>query len=318
MSKIPMSENVIDARGLTKFFGDKCAVDRLDLQVPRGCVFGFLGRNGSGKSTTLRMLLGLEEPTRGEAEVLGHDCRRLPPSLRERIGYMPEAHPAYGWMTVAQFARFQSQFYPHWNAKLFDAVIDHFSLAPAARANNLSRGERAGLCLAAVIAPEPELLILDDPALGLDPFARRALLEAMVQLTRNRERTIVFSSHLLADVERVADEIAILDHSVLRARCRLDTFRERVKSYVLRFDEKAPPVPEFPGLLRAIRTEREVRLTAVNAHNDVRGAIAGLPSAGVEELEIPLEEAFIDYLGRQGERTMLLAEESDGGEEDRL
>ena len=191
---------VIHTRGLTRYFGAKPAVYDLNLEVPRGCVFAFLGRNGSGKTTTIRMLLGLLEPTRGEGSVLGHDIRVLPPAARARIGYLTEDHQLYGWMTVRECSEFQSQFYPRWNEKVFHGVIGHFNLKPTARVKDLSRGERAGLCLGLTLAPEPELLILDDPALGLDPVAHRSLIESMIYLTRRSDRTIFFSSHQLADV----------------------------------------------------------------------------------------------------------------------
>src|SRR5262249_39508684 len=121
---------VIQARGLTRYFGRKCAVDGLSLAVPRGSVFAFIGRNGAGTTTTIRMLLGLLEPTRGSSTILGHDSAVLPPEARARIGYMAEGHPVYAWMRLAQYARFQSGFYPRWNRDIFSAVIDHFAIDP--------------------------------------------------------------------------------------------------------------------------------------------------------------------------------------------
>ena len=177
-------EPVIRTKGLTRYFGSRRAVYELNLEVPQGCVFAFLGRNGSGKTTTIRMLLGLLQPTRGEGTILGHDIRAIPPAAKARIGYLTEEHQIYGWMDVRQSAAFQSQFYAKWKEKVFQGVIDHFGLKPNARVKDLSRGERAGLCLALTLAPDPDLLILDDPALGLDPVARRSLIESMIYLTR--------------------------------------------------------------------------------------------------------------------------------------
>src|SRR5664280_2082721 len=152
---------VIRTQGLTRYFGGKPAVYDLNLEVPRGCVFAFLGRNGSGKTTTIRMLLGLLQPTRGEGTILGYDIRALPPEARARIGYLTEEHQLYCWMSVRACGDFQSRFYPAWNEKIFRGIIGHFGLRPAALVKSLSRGERAGLCLALTLAPEPELLILD-------------------------------------------------------------------------------------------------------------------------------------------------------------
>jgi ABC-2 type transport system ATP-binding protein len=302
-----MTDIIIQTNNLTRYFGRKCAVANLSLSVPRGSVFGFLGRNGSGKTTTIRMLLGLLEPTRGSATVMDHDSRRLPPEVRARIGYLAESHPIYGWMRVAECNRFQSRFYSHWNHDIFHAVVEHFRLDPKAPAKTLSRGERAGLCLALTLAPEPELLILDDPVLGLDPVARRSLLESMIYLTGKEDRTILFSSHLLSDVERVADHIAILDRSVLRACCSLETFRQRVRQYLLDFAGTPPPVPAMGGLLQAFRTNNQIRVTLVDVTDQSQAAMRALNPLHIEEVPISLEDAFISYLSERGEKSFFLS-----------
>ena len=183
------------------------------------------------------MLLGLSEPTRGSSSVFGHDSQHLPPEAIARIGYMSESHTLYESMTVRQCGAYQARFYSRWNPNVFDSVAGHFHLDPSTKAGDLSRGERAGLSLAITLAPEPELLILDDPAIGLDPVARRSLLESMIYITRDSERTIFFSSHLLDDVERVADHIAILDRSVLRVLCPVDMFRAAIRQFTLHFPD---------------------------------------------------------------------------------
>jgi ABC-2 type transport system ATP-binding protein len=299
---------VIRTQGLTRYFGAKPAVYDLNLEVPRGCVFAFLGRNGSGKTTTIRMLLGLLQPTRGEGSILGHDIRSLPPEARARIGYLTEEHQLYDWMRVKECGGFQSQFYPRWNEKIFRGVIGHFNLKPTARVKDLSRGERAGLCLGLTLAPEPELLVLDDPAMGLDPVAHRSLMESMVYLTRRSDRTIFFSSHQLADVERVADYIAILDRSVLRMCCSLETFRNSVQQVRLRFPGPPPPLPDIPGLLQAFRAEGELRLTCVHYGATTEKALRALAPAQMEMVPLSLEDAFISYLGERGEKSFILSE----------
>ncbi len=299
---------VIHTRELTRYFGRKCAVQGLNLEVPRGSVFAFLGRNGSGKTTTIRMLLGLLAPTRGEAAVLGCDSQALTPEKRARIGYLTEEHQLYGWMTVRQEADFQSAFYPRWNGKIFQGVIDHFGLKAETRVKDLSRGERAGLCLALTLAPDPELLILDDPALGLDPVARRSLVESMIYLTRRSDRTIFFSSHNMADVERVADYIAVLDYSVLRACCPLESFRASVQEVRLAFSGAPPPLPKIPGLLHATRLEHELRVTCVHYNGATEQALKDLSPKTMEILPLGLEDAFISYLGERGEKSFILAD----------
>jgi ABC-2 type transport system ATP-binding protein len=303
-------ENVIVARLLTRHFGRKAAVRDLDLAVPRGSVFALLGRNGAGKTTAIRILMGLLEPTRGSAEVLGAQCRSIPPEVRGRIGYLTEGHPVIPWMRVGELGRFQSRFHRSWNDSVFRAVTAHFRLDPSARAGTLSRGERAGLCLALTLAPEPDLLVLDDPALGLDPVARRSLLEALIYSIRKEGRTILFSSHLLSDVERVADHVAVLHEGVLRAHCPMETFRSRVHRYLLKFPGDPPRIESFPGSLQLVRGARDLLVTAVAACEGPPEALRGLGVA-IEEVPLSLEDAFLAYLGERGERTLLAGEPDD-------
>ena len=204
--------------GLTKYYGSRCVVNSVSLSIPAGTVFGFLGRNGAGKSTTIRMLMGFVQPTCGTAELLGHEVSSLPAKLRGRIAYLAEGHPLYGWMTVAEAVRFSRAFHvDRWNQPLLDQILDHFELPSRSKVRRLSHGQRAQLALALAIAPDPDLLILDDPTLGLDTVARRDFLVSLIQLIQRQGRTILFSSHILSDVERVADRIGILVDGVLRS-----------------------------------------------------------------------------------------------------
>jgi ABC-2 type transport system ATP-binding protein len=298
---------VIETHNLTRYFGSKCAVDTISLSVPRGSVFAFIGRNGAGKTTTIRMILGLLEPTRGTSTILGYESNKLPPEARARVGYMAEGHPVYAWMRVGQYEGFQRGFYEHWSHQIFASVIDYFNISTRTKAGHLSHGQRAGLHLAMTLAIEPEILMLDDPATGLDPSARRSLLEAMIYFTRNRERTIFFSTHLLDDVERVADYVAVLDYSVLRVCCSADTFRERVRRLVARFTGEPPRnLPPIPGLLRATRTENELSLIIANFNGRTEHDLEALGALAVDEQPISLEDALIAHVGRQGDKSFLL------------
>ena len=300
---------VIETHALTKYFGTRKAVDALTMAVPRGSVFAFLGRNGSGKTTTIRMLLGLSGPTRGSSRVLGHDSQSLSPEVRARIGYMSESHSLYDSLTVRQNGEYQSRFYPRWNERIFQAVIGHFRLDPRTKAEQLSRGERAGLALAITLAPEPELLVLDEPAIGLDPVARRSLLESMIYVTRGSNRTIFFSSHLLEDVERVADHLAILDRSILRACCPVETFRSHVTQFLLRYAANVVPpatLPGLPGLLQVRRSMGELRLTFAAAGQNTHEALRSLGAVSIEEAPVGFDDALVGYLGDRREQGFFL------------
>ena len=301
-----VNDNIIETHNLTRYYGKNCVVNELNLSVPRGCVFGLLGRNGAGKSTTLRMLIGLLEPTRGSAQVLGHDCTKLTPEVRGRIGYLSESHCVYRWMRVREFGEFQKNTFPRWNQSLFDNILEHFRLRPEQKAGELSRGQRGGLCLAATLATEPELIILDDPALGLDPIARRSLLQAILFASQTGNQTIIFSSHQLADVERVADHIAVMHLGSLRACCPLESFRERVRRYIIRHTGESPKLPEIAGLLDVFRMPGEVSLTVANPDSDLLQTLKKLDVQSVEEQPISLEDAFISYAGEREEKSLFM------------
>jgi len=296
----------IEIDHLTKYYGKREIVRDLSLTVPTGCIYGFLGRNGMGKTTTIRVLLGFEDPTRGSTRVLGEDSQKLTPETRARIGYLPEGHHVYGWMTVKECGQFQASFFKNWNQDIFESVVSHFRLTPKMKAGHLSRGQRAGLCLAMTLAPEPELLVLDDPALGLDPVARRSLLQSMLYVTRQPNRTILFSSHLLSDVERVADRIAILDGGVLRADCTVEYFRNHLRHYVLKFREEAPPTPAIPGLLESLRTEKELAITLANPTPESISLLEALNPQSIDPVDMTLEDAFVSYVGERGEKSLFL------------
>ncbi len=191
-----MSDAVIRFDRLTRWYGERRALHDLTLDVPRGSVFALLGRNGAGKTTALRCLLGLQRPTRGRAEILGMPCDRIPPEARARIGFVAEGQALVPWMPIAMLRDFQRDTLPGFDAARFDGHIDRLGLDPKARVKHLSRGQRAQVALALALAPDPEVVVLDDPAMGLDPVVRREFLEAMIELVQGAGRTVLFTSHI--------------------------------------------------------------------------------------------------------------------------
>jgi len=292
-----MIDIVLETRGLTKYYGSKLALDYFDLEVPRGCICGFVGRNGAGKTTAIKILVGLLKPTFGSAAVFGFDCRQLTPQVRQRIGYVSEGHHLIGWMSIAQTAKFQKRFFGRqWDDRLFADMIDYFELSGKQKVKHLSNGQRAQVSLALALAPNPELLIMDDPTLGLDTAIRRQFLEGMIELIMREGRTILFSSHILGDVERVADRLIVIDRGVLRADCTLEQFRTAVKKVVAVFENTAPAEVDIEGLLHCRRTEKQLELVLVGTSNDQITAWAG--KAKAKEYQIAamnLEDQFIEY-----------------------
>lgn len=288
-------QDAISTHRLTKYYGKKCVVDSLCLRVPAGCVYGLLGRNGAGKSTTIKMLTGMVHPDSGRAELLGEDVATLTPRTRARIAYLAEGHPLYKWMTVKEAVSFTLSYYPEADRKIAEQILDHFGLSPGAKIGRLSKGQRAQVSLALAIAPDPELLILDDPTLGLDTNVRRDFLESMIHIIQERGRTILFSSHILGDIERVADRVGVMVDGVLRVDCPVEHFKSSISKVVAEFDREPPQMPPCPGLLSdwMVGTRRE--LVFVGYGPEQGSAVEALQPRHIEVLELNLEDAFIEY-----------------------
>jgi ABC-2 type transport system ATP-binding protein len=294
--KGPLLTHAIVTDRLTKYYGSRCVVNGLNLRVPTGSVYGFLGRNGAGKSTTIKMLLGMVQPNYGRVELLGNDISVLLPELRGRIAYLAEGHALYGWMTIAEATRFMRSFHPgRWNQPLLDQILDHFELPLRAKIRRLSHGQRANVALALAIAPDPDLLVLDDPTLGLDTVARRDFLMSMIHLIARQGRTILFSSHILGDVERVADRIGILVDGVLRVDCPTERFKQSISKVILEFAARPPAFPGCAGLVQAWEVGRRLELVIVDFGPSQRAVIESLAPLAWDSVGLNLEDAFVDY-----------------------
>jgi ABC-2 type transport system ATP-binding protein len=236
---------IIATDKLTKRFGDKTVVNRLQLAVPQGAIFALLGDNGAGKSTTIRMLTGLLPPDGGQATILGQDCWSAAIALRHRVGYVPEKPRFYDWMTVREIGWFTGGFHQGGFLNNYLEHIDSFGLDPKSKLRNLSKGGYAKVGLALAMAPDPEVLILDEPTSGLDLFTRRDFLTSMIDLAGDG-RTILLSSHAIAEIERVVSHVGFLAGGTLLLAAPLDELRARFIRLRLRSDEAAPD-PEILG-----------------------------------------------------------------------
>src|SRR5690606_5025324 len=240
---------VIETRALSKRYGRKLALDSLDLRIPRGRIHAIVGANGAGKSTLFRILMGFMPPTSGEARILGKDSQALTPADRSRIGFVNEEHTLPNWMRVAQVTAMQKHQYPRWNQQAFDGVIGHYHVLPEQKVGQLSRGERAGFNLALALAQGPELLVLDEPTLGLDVVAKRAFLESLLYSNAADDCTVVYCSHQMEEIERVADNLIILERGQLKNMSAPEDFTSRVSHWVADVPFKGPALHTVPGLL---------------------------------------------------------------------
>ena len=295
-----MKETVIVTENLTRNFGRTKAVNNLSLQVPRGAIYGFLGRNGAGKTTTIKMLLGLLRPSSGEAAILGYDPRRHDREIKLRTGYVAENQKMYGWMTVEQTLKFVADFYPAWNWILAEDLLKRFELPRDRKISALSRGMQGKVALTLALAHQPELLILDDCTSGLDAVVRREFLESIIGLIQEEGRTVFFSSHMIDEVERVADWVGIIEEGKLRIASPLEDLKNSVKQVRIVFRDRAPEKVEIEGLLRCQRANREMELVLEQFNEGKLAQIRKYPVESLEVIDLSLEDIFVAYVGKRG------------------
>ena len=205
-----MSDLVISVSALTRRFGAKTALDSVNVSFARGAVYGLVGANGAGKTTLIKHILGLLAPESGSVRVFGIDPVADPVGVLSRIGYLSEENDIPGWMRVDELIRYSRAFYPAWDDAYAEELRETFALDPAARIKTLSKGQKARAGLLIALAYRPELLVLDEPSSGLDPIVRRDILGAIIRTIAGEGRTVLFSSHLLDEVERVADHVTMM------------------------------------------------------------------------------------------------------------
>ncbi|HEV8237077.1 MAG TPA: ABC transporter ATP-binding protein [Gemmatimonadaceae bacterium] len=302
----------IELRGLTKQFGETLALDHVDLVVRPGVVFGFLGRNGAGKTTALRILSGLARPTSGTARVIGHDVATARDAVRARIGFLPDVPGFYPWMTAREYLEFAGRLFglesPVLDARA-DALLEMAGLAEVTtRVGGYSRGMKQRLGIAQALINAPSLLMLDEPTSALDPIGRREVLE-MVASLRGRT-TVFFSTHILADVERVCDDVAILERGRVVASAGIGELTARAAAnrliVELEGDGAAAAVARIiagRAWVRSIETEEGVLRIAVSdlpaAQREIPAAIAtaGVALRRFEIGETSLEQVFVEIVG---------------------
>jgi ABC-2 type transport system ATP-binding protein len=297
-----MNDCTIVASDLAKTFpGGQVAVNGLDMSVPRGAVYGLIGRNGAGKTTTLRMLLGLLRADRGTARVLGRDLWQAPRQVRQRVAYVSQEQQLPAGRCAAQLCLHLARLYENWDHALAGRILGRFGIRTDAPLAALSGGDQRKVAVALAFAARPEVLVLDEPAAGLDPIARRQLIEEMIEfLAEGGERTVLFSTHLIADLERVADHIGIMDRGRMVAGGSLESLQTGMRRVQVIFDGGAvPPGFALPGALRS-RAEGPVltALVRLDGH-DPLAPLRARPGLRISEFPLGLEELFIELLDQR-------------------
>jgi ABC-2 type transport system ATP-binding protein len=289
-----VAENVVDVVDLNKSYGANHVLRDVNLQIPRGAVVGLMGLNGAGKTTLLQCLLGLLRPDSGQSQLLGYDAWELPPSAKERLGFVPQVVNLFPWMKARHVLRYTAAFYSNWDDRWASELATRWRLPLDTRVQALSTGQAHTLALVLALAPRPELLVLDEPVSTLDPIARREFLRSLLELTNAGSRTVLFSTHISSDLERVATHIAILRDGQITCFSELDDLKDRVKRLRLSSEDRLPNDLLIPGSLRTTVDGRTALAAVTDVTPELLDNLRDLWQADVRVEDLNLEEIFVE------------------------
>lgn len=293
---------VIETADLHKRYDGVEALRGLTVRVPRGSIFGFLGRNGAGKTTTIKVLLGMARPTSGTTRVFGMpaDDETASVAIRQRTGFVSDEKALYDYMTVGEMVRFTASFYPKWRNDVAERYLRRFDLPVDRAVKALSRGMRAKLALLLAVSRGAELLILDEPTSGLDPAATEEVLKALVAHVAQEEMTVFFSSHQLAEVDQIADHVAIIDRGRAVVAGALDDLRQNFRRIQLVFDGAAPETAfHAPGVERVRREGRILTVWSSAGAELVLTEARALGPMSMDVAPVTLKDIFLESVAAE-------------------
>jgi ABC-2 type transport system ATP-binding protein len=285
---------VMRLRGVTRSYSRRLVLRELDLDVPAGSTIGLLGKNGAGKTTLLKCALGLIRPDAGTIEVLGEPAWSLSAEAKARLGYVPQVPQLYGWMRVRQILAYTGSFYPHWNEPMLNRLATEWELPLEQRCQTLSEGQAQKVAILLALGHEPDLLVLDEPAASLDPVARRDFLNTLLGLVADGRRTIVFSTHITSDLERVADRVAIIKGGQVSYAGELDALKDQVKRLHVTSAHGLPDGFDFPGVLHSRIFGNEALVSVEDYSPALKDRIESELEASVEVQDLNLEDIFVE------------------------
>jgi ABC-2 type transport system ATP-binding protein len=289
---------VVEIKNLSRTFGSKRALHDVSLHIPRGGVFGLIGANGAGKTTLIKHILGAHYAETGSVRVFGFDPVTHPVEVLGRIGYMSEDRDIPDWMRVQEIMAYTRSFFPKWDVSYAEELREMFDLDPKQRIRTLSRGQTARVCLLVALAHRPEMLVLDEPSSGLDPVVRRDILAAIVQTIADEGRTVLFSSHLLDEVERLADRVAILNEGRVLLEGELDAIQESFRRITLRFEQAFSDAPSILGAIEYHGSGHEWTYVCRGDREQLIQAAKTVKAEVVHETSVSLDEIFISSIHR--------------------
>lgn len=292
--------NVIECNNLTHYYGKKLVYENLNIQVREGSILGLLGKNGAGKTTTINILNGFLQPRSGQCLIFGENSQRLTPETKARIGFLIEGHIQYSFMNIHQIEKFYSGFYPKWKPAPYWELMSKLKVAPKQKISTMSCGQRSQVALGLILAQDPDLLILDDFSMGLDPGYRRLFIDYLREYAKSENKTIFTTSHIIQDMERLIDDVLIMDYNRVLAQCPVSDFMGSFKQFNFELDNDTVDLKSEKFVVNLEKVKNKVELYTYESESFVLKFLQekGIAFKNFKQTTMELEDAFIGLTGK--------------------
>lgn len=294
------SEPVISVKGLTQRYGTgRVIYSDLSFEVPKGRILGLLGKNGTGKTTTINILMGYLRPQKGECRIFGEPITELTPATRARIALLIEGHVQYSFMTIEQIEKFYSHFYPRWNRAAYYELMNKLHVSPNQKISTMSCGQRSQVALGLILAQNADLLVLDDFSLGLDPGYRRLFIDYLREYAKGEEKTVFMTSHIIQDLEQLIDDCIILDYGKILTQMPVDKLLTDFGKYTFTVDGNIE-LPADDKFINPGKIKNEIELYTFESGDYVKESLdrQGIRYSDLRRRDMSLEDAFIGLTGK--------------------
>lgn len=294
-----MEENVIVCDHLTHYYGKRRIYSDLNFSVEKGTITGLLGKNGTGKTTTINILMGYLKPTSGRCTVFGEDASSISPATRARIALLLEGHVQYAFMTIEQIEKFYSRFYRKWNRDAYYELMSRLKVAPGQKISNMSNGQKSQVALGLILAQNADLLVLDDFSLGLDPGYRRLFIEYLRDYAKAEGKTVFMTSHIIQDVEKLVDDCIIMDYGNILFHDRISVLTGSLIKYSYQ-NGGSTALPSADGILNPSEYRGRTEFYSFAPESEIRARLDadGIGTASLKAEKMNLEDAFIGLTGK--------------------
>lgn len=292
--------NAIECNNLTHYYGKKLVYENLNIHLEEGRILGLLGKNGAGKSTTINIMNGFLQPRSGECLIYGENSQQLTPATKKRIGFLIEGHIQYAFMNIHQIEKFYSGFYENWKPEPYWDLMAKLKVTPKQKLNTMSCGQRSQVALGLILAQDPDLLILDDFSMGLDPGYRRLFIDYLRAYAKEHKKTIFTTSHIIQDMERLIDDVLVMDYNRVLAQLPIDEFMGNFKQFNLKVENDNVDFSKADFIVNSERILNQTELFTYASEDKVKSYLTanGIAYTDFKQVEMQLEDAFIGLTGK--------------------